>query len=137
VSVDDKLSAAYLNLARVAISEKRPVDAEELIRKALISEPDDPSSFLLMSTAKAMNGEWADALTAARKVRPGSEPKRFADAHRIAGEALVELGQPENAVVEYEAYLKEYPDSPHADEIRQQIATAQRLVQAKASGPQP
>jgi len=137
VAVDDKLSAAHLNLARIAISEKHPTIAEGLIGKALVSEPDDPSALLLMSTAKAMNGEWADALTNARKVRAGSEPKRFADAHRIAGEALVEFGQPENAVDEYEKNLKVYPDSPHAEQIRQQIAKAQSLVQAKANSAQP
>lgn len=133
VATDDKLPVAYLNLARIAISEKRPPDAEELIRKALIIEPDDPWALLLMSTANAMHGNWADALANARRVRTESDPKKFAEAHRIAGEALTELGQPEDALVEYEAYLRDYPDSPQADHIHQQIATAQKMVQAKTT----
>ena len=133
IAADDKLSVAYLNLARLAISEKRPVDAEELLRKGLVTEPDDPSALLLMSTANAMRGDWADALANARRVRTESDPKKFAEAHRIAGEALTELGQPEDALVEYEAYLRDYPDSPQADHIHQQIATAQKMVQAKTT----
>jgi tetratricopeptide (TPR) repeat protein len=133
VAADDKLSVAYLNLARIAISEKRPADAEELIRKALITDPEDPWALLLMSTANAMNGQWPEALTNARKVRTESDPKKFAEAHRIAGEALVNLGQPENALLEYATYLRDYPDSPQAEHIRQQIATATELAQTKAN----
>lgn len=133
IAADNKLSPAYLNLARLAIAQKRMADAEDLIRRALAPDPQEPSALLLLSTAKAMNGEWDEALASARRIPATADHRQFAEAHRIAAEALVALGQPANAITEYKTYLRNYPDSPHANQVRQRMSRAEGMMQAQAN----
>jgi Tfp pilus assembly protein PilF len=133
VAADDKLSAALLNLARIAIADKQPLEAEKLIQKALATEPGNLTALMLMCTAQATNGEWAAALVNARKIHAAPDHQHFADAHRIAAEALLQLHQPSDALSEYQAYLSEYPESPHADEVRETITKIQAHMQARGN----
>jgi tetratricopeptide (TPR) repeat protein len=132
IAADDKLAPAYLNLARIAISDQQLVDAEKLIEKALASDPSNASALFLMATAQAMNGQWADALVSARKVHNIADHKHFADAHRIAAEALIQLHHPQDALAEYDAYLKENPESAHADQVREAMSRLQADLQVMA-----
>jgi tetratricopeptide (TPR) repeat protein len=132
VAADDKLAPACLNLARIAISDQQLVDAEKLIEKALASDPSNASALFLMATAQAMNGQWADALISARKVHTIVDHRHFADAHRIAAEALMQLDQPQDALAEYDTYLKENPESGHADQVREAMSRLQAHLQVMA-----
>ena len=131
VSINDKLGPAYLNLARLSMADNQTEDAEKLVQKALASDPDNAQALLLLATAEAMNDEWPEALKNAQRVHLAPDHKRYSDAHRIAAQAFLHLDQPQEALTEFQAYLDETPDSPHADEVRKTMAQVQALVHAK------
>ena len=133
IATDDKLSQAFLNLARISIGDKQPQEAEKLILKALAPDPGNLTALLLLSTTQALNGEWAEALTTARKVHTAPDHQHFTDAHRIAAEALLQLHQPQEALIEYETYLKEDPANPHADQVRETMTRIQARLQARGN----
>jgi tetratricopeptide (TPR) repeat protein len=128
IGVDERYGSAYFNLSRVSIANKQPAEAQKLIEKGLTANPNDVEGLFLLATSQAMQGNWDQALINARKVHAG-EHKRFPDVHMIAAQGLAAQNQPKLAIEEYELYLKEYPDSPNAALVRQNMAQLQSKIQ--------
>jgi tetratricopeptide (TPR) repeat protein len=128
IDADDRFSFAYFNLARMSIADKQPQEAEALLTKGLKADPNNPEGLFLLASSQFLQGQFEQALASARKVH-SVEHKQFMDAHLVAAQALVKLGQNSNALDEYNAYLKEYPDSPKAAQVRQSMAQLQAKAQ--------
>jgi tetratricopeptide (TPR) repeat protein len=128
IDADDRFGAAYFNLARINLANKEPAEAQKLIEKGLVGNPGNIEGLFLLATAQAMQGNWNQALVNVRKVHSGDH-KKYPEVHLIAGQGLAAQDQAKLAIVEYEIYLKEYPDSPRAAQVRQTMAQLQAKVQ--------
>jgi Tfp pilus assembly protein PilF len=125
---DDRFSFAYFNLARMSIADKQPHEAELLLSKGLRSDPKNPEGLFLLASAQFLQSQFEQALLTARRVHVG-EHKQYVDAHLVAAQALVKLGKSGDALEEYSTYLKEFPDSPKAAQVRQSMAQLQAKAQ--------
>ena len=66
-------------------------------------------------------GEFQEALATINKVHAMPHEK-FADVHLIAAEIYQKENRNAEALAESESYLKEYPDSPRALQVREAMA---------------
>jgi Tfp pilus assembly protein PilF len=122
VSVNPKLSVGYLNLARLSMGENKYPDADKLIGKALTVEPNRAEALALEAQTQMMMGNMDEAYAYAKKCHAQSEHKNYSAVHLIAARVLEEKQQPEQALAEYQQFLKESPESPTAPKVRDAIA---------------
>lgn len=125
---DDRFSFAYFNLARMSIADKQPQEAEALLTKGLRSDPMNGEGLFLLASAQFLQSHFEEALVTARKVH-GVDHKQYVDSHLVAAQALAKLGKSSDALEEYNTYLKEFPDSPKAAQVRQSMSQLQAKAQ--------
>ena len=128
IEADERFSEAYFGLARAAIVDKQPAEAEKLLVKGLASSPNNSEGLFLLASAQYMQGHFDEALATAKKVH-GLDHKKWADVHLVAAQASAKKGDDKQAVDEYAMYLKEFPDSPKAAQVRQSMAQLQAKTQ--------
>jgi Flp pilus assembly protein TadD len=121
VQLNDKNADADRNYARLLIGDKQYAAAKDLLQKALIVDPQDPSSLTLLAVTQFKTGDYDGALESAMKVHKISH-EGFAVAHYVAGRAFENKHQYENATTEYQMYLRESPDGPEASQVRASLA---------------
>jgi Flp pilus assembly protein TadD len=124
IEADDKFGSPYLNLARGAIAEKQPAEAEKLINKALASDQKNAEGLYLLFNTQYMQGESKQALETAARLH-ALEHKKYADMHVYAGQVLLNANQDKLALAEFETYLKEAPDGPRVAAVRKAMAQIQ------------
>ena len=124
IETNDKFAPPFFNIARAYISDKQPAEAEPYIRRGLAIDPNNVDGLFLLATALGMQHDWQQAVTVAKKIH-NYEHRHYADAHRIAGDALMQLNQYQEALAEYELYLQEDPENPRAAQVRQTMARVQ------------
>ncbi len=117
VRLNDKNADADRNYSRLLINDKEYVAAKELLQKALMVEPQDPSSLTLLAIAQLQTGDYDGALQSALKVHKLSH-EGYAVAHYIAGSVFERKHELANATTEYQMYLRESPDGPQANQAR-------------------
>jgi Flp pilus assembly protein TadD len=129
VQLNDKNADADRNYSRLLISDEQYVAAKELLQKALMVEPQDPSSLILLAIAQLRTGDYDGALLSALKVHHLSH-EGYAVAHYVAGRAFENKHELQNATTEYQMYLRESPDGPEANQVRAGLARASANAQA-------
>jgi tetratricopeptide (TPR) repeat protein len=130
VKLNDKNADADRNYSRLLISDEQYATAKELLQKALMVEPQDPSSLSLLALAQLETGDYDGALQSALKVHKVSH-EGYAVIHYVAGRAFESKNELENASTEYQMYLRESPDGPQANQAR--AALARITASAKAT----
>lgn len=131
VSVDDHFAPALLNYGKLCLRQKDPVQAEALLRKATGSDPNDVEILMLLSYAEYMNRHFNDAISSALKAHSsGHDHPSFV--HYIAARAYQQQNQQQQALGEFQNFLKEEPKGPRADHVRSDIAKIQGTSQARA-----
>ncbi len=128
VQLNDKNADANRNYARLLIGNKEYAAAMEALKRALMVEPQDPSSLTLISIAQFQTRDYDGALQSALKVHQVSH-EGYALAHYVAGRAYEVKHEYPSASAEYQTYLKESPKGPEAD----QAHTALARIAAKTS----
>ncbi len=131
VALNDKNADADRNLARILIHEGNYPRAEELLKKSLMVEPLNPVSLTLICVAEIQTGDDDAALATARKVHQLPH-EGYSLVHDIAGQAYEHKGQPQNAYIEYETYLKEDPNGAEAGQVKNALA---RLTASNRANP--
>jgi tetratricopeptide (TPR) repeat protein len=121
VQLNDKNADADRNYSRLLISGKQYGAAKELLQKALMVEPQDPSSLTLLAIAQLKTGDYDGALQSALKVHNLSH-EGYAVAHYVAGRAFENKHELQNATTEYQTYLRESPNGPEANQVRASLA---------------
>ncbi|HVP53850.1 MAG TPA: tetratricopeptide repeat protein [Candidatus Eisenbacteria bacterium] len=129
VALNDKNADADRNLARMLVHDGNYARAQELLKKSLIVEPLNPVTLTLLCVVQVQTGDYDGALMTARKVHQLPH-EGYALVHDIAGQAYEHKGEPQNAAIEYETYLRETPNGPEANQVRTSLA---RLTAARQS----
>jgi tetratricopeptide (TPR) repeat protein len=120
VQIDDQFAPGYVNLARLLVSNHES-EAIAVLQKALIIDPNNLEGLALQARVQFNKGEFEEALATVNKVH-AMPHEHFADVHLIAAEIYQKQNRNAEAVAESETYLKEFPDSPRASQVRQAIA---------------
>ncbi len=121
VQLNDKNADADRNYSRLLISDEQYAAAKELLQKALMVEPQDPSSLSLLALAQLETGDYDGALQSALKVHKVSH-EGYAVVHYVAARAFENKHELANATTEYQMYLRESPDGPQANQARAALA---------------
>ncbi len=129
VHLNDKNPDADRNYARLLISDEQYAAAKELLQKALVVEPQDPSSLILLAIAQLRTGDYDGALHSALQAHHISH-EGYAVAHYVAGRAFENKHELENATTEYQMYLRESPNGPEANQVRAGLARVTTGAQA-------
>ena len=121
VQLNDKNADADRNYSRLLISDQQYEAAKGLLQKALMVDPQDPSSLTLLAVTQLKTGDYDGALQNAMKVHNVSH-EGYAVAHYVAGRAFESKHELQNATTEYEMYLRESPNGPEANQVRASLA---------------
>ena len=110
---------ALVELGEVYRRTKRAVDAERVLRKAIGIDSNGWQAHFTLGRVFWETGRFDDSkesISRAIVLNPG-----YADAHLLAGNIAVRRNEMEQAITEYETYLKLAPKGAFADQTRQLI----------------
>ena len=130
VQLNDKNPDADRNYSRLLLSDEQYGAAKELLQKALMVQPQDPSSLILLAIAQLRTGDYDGALHSALTVHHVSH-EGYAVAHYLAGRAFENKHQLKNATTEYQMYLRESPNGPEASQVRAGLARVSTNAQGE------
>ncbi|MGH9580913.1 MAG: tetratricopeptide repeat protein, partial [Terriglobales bacterium] len=127
VAINDRYTRAYVNLAMLAFPAGKYTEAEELLEKAVASEPRDVEALALLAQAQLMTGKLDAAILNARRVHELPHEK-FALVHLIAAHCFQAKKDADQAMVEYQIFLREDPKSERAPRARAALETLQKTI---------
>lgn len=120
---------AMVSLAEVYRRLKKYDEGEKLLQKALML---DDKSWLAHYTLGRIYWEKKDLINAGKQVAFTLQLQPdFPDARLLAGNIFVKAHLPENAIIEYEEYLRIAPKGQFANEIRELVEKLKTLVAKK------
>jgi tetratricopeptide (TPR) repeat protein len=126
VGIDDHLSAAYLNLARLRIAEADFPAAETALTKASICDNGDVATLDLLAYAQLKNGHLDDALATSQRAH--SRGGVHSTVHWVAERVFKIRHQIANATAEMETFLREEPDGARANAARKELKVLQSVA---------
>jgi Tfp pilus assembly protein PilF len=125
IEVDGKFFPGYVDLARMDYQEKNYRAAEATLHKVLEENPSIPDAVALLAAAEFGNKDYDDALADAQRVHMFPHHEQFAGSHLIAAEVLEIYGRNPEAIIEYQMFLKEAPESPQIAQVKEAITRLQ------------
>jgi Tfp pilus assembly protein PilF len=120
--LDEHLQAANLYLGQYYYDNKDFKQAEPYLLRAASGDPRNPQVLLAVANTQMKNGESEQALATAQRVHALPDHKKFAIAHLIAAQVLIDRGENPRAREEYRQFLKEDPASPMAARVKDELA---------------
>ena len=120
--IDPTLPRANLYLGQFYYENHQYKDAEPYLLHSATDQPQSAQILTILANTELQNGETDLALTNARKVPSLPNAKQFAISHLIVAQALTGKSPDAEIAKEYEAYLKEAPDSPLAPRVKDELA---------------
>ena len=120
--IDPTLPRANLYLGQFYYENHQYKDAEPYLLHSATDQPQSAQILTILANTELQNGETDLALTNARKVPSLPNAKQFAISHLILAQALTGKSPDAEIAKEYEAYLKEAPDSPLAPRVKNELA---------------
>lgn len=120
--IDPTLQQANLYLGQFYYENKKYKEAEPYLLRSAADQPKSAQALTALANVQLQNGELDLALTNARKVPSLPNAKQFAISHLIVAQALTGKAPDNEIAKEYEAYLKEAPDSPLAPRVKDELA---------------
>jgi len=127
VSLDPHYAPAFQNLVKVYLRERTYARAETLLMKGLSADPNNSDYLTLMADVQYMEGHYDAAINAAQKVHALSNAHPSV-AHYIAAKAYQQEKRQDQALAEFQTFLKEEPDGPRADHVRDDMAKLQNVT---------
>ena len=128
ISVNDHFAPAYFNLAVLCIRQNSYAEAETLLQKMAPLDPTNAKSLMLLANMQLLNQHFDAAIASAQRVH--SLPhEQLALSHYIAARAYEHKNRPQEALAELQLFLKEEPQGPRADHVREEVKLVQQHVQ--------
>jgi tetratricopeptide (TPR) repeat protein len=112
VELNDRFASAYVNLAKIAFDRKDFHKAYELSRKALASEPLNPSALFIAAEAAYFVDSFNETITITRTLHMLPH-NSFALAHFLSGKSFEVQNLMPAAIAEYGIFIKEDPLDPN------------------------
>ena len=132
LALDPKAAPALFALGEVYRQQKRYREAERELLAGLKLDDKSVQGHFTLGHVYSETGQLAKAgphVGRALQLKPD-----FADGHLLAGNILLRARQPENALVEFEEYLRLAPQGGYAEQAR---AAAQKIRRALAEAKRP
>lgn len=123
IQADAAFSAAYVDLARMDLQDQDYAASESLLARAIAVNPSMPDAVALLATTEFANKEYDKALADVQRTHALPLHEQFAEVHLMAGKVLRMQNHPQAAMVQFQMFLKEKPDSPQAEGVRQALAS--------------
>jgi tetratricopeptide (TPR) repeat protein len=125
IQADAAFLPAYLDLARMDLQDQDYAASESLLAKVIAANPLLSDAVALLATTEFANKEYDKALADVERTHalPNHEP--FAEVHIMAGKVLALQNRPNAAIVQFQMFLVEKPDSSQAESVRQTLASLQ------------
>jgi len=120
--LDPTLQQANLYLGQFYYENTQYKEAEPYLLRTAADQPKNAQVLTALANVQLQNGETDLALANARKVPSLPNHKQFAVSHLIVAQALTGKGKDDEIAKEYEAYLKDAPDSPLAPRVKDALA---------------
>ncbi len=126
-SLDPKSAEAYLALGAVFNQTKDYPKAETALLRGLELKPDAPGGHYELAKAYWALGRWQEAAPHARKAV--SDMPDLASPHVLLGNILLRENNPQDALREYQEYLRLDPNGSMAPGVHQMIEKIQKASQ--------
>lgn len=135
VTLDGHFAPALVNYGKLCMLQKNFPHAEDLLQQAAAVEPNNPGTLMLLADAEYMDHHFDTAILHARQAHDsGSDHPSFV--HYIAARAYQQENHPQQALAEFETFLKEEPKGPRADYVRADVARIEQHLQQAQAQPQ-
>jgi len=131
ISLDDHFAPALLNYGKLCLRQKDFPQAETLLNKEAALDPGNPESLMLLADAQYMNHHFQAAIGSADKAHSAS-PEHPSFVHYIAARAYQQQNEQQQALAEFQLFLKEEPKGPRADHVRADITKIESATRASA-----
>ena len=125
IGADSAFLPAYVDLARMDLQEQDYAATESLLAKVIAANPLLPDAMALLATAEFANKEYDKALADVEHTHALPNHEKFAEVHIMAGKVLRMQNHPEAAIVQFELFLKEKPDSSEVESVRKALVSLQ------------
>ena len=123
IEADDAFLPAYLDLARIDLQDQNYTESESLLAKAVSVNPSLPDATALLASTEFANKEYDKALADVERTHALARHESFAEVHVMAGKVLAAQKHPNAAILQFQLFLMEKPDSPQAEDVRKIIAS--------------
>lgn len=124
IAADKSYVPAAAHLAKVYVSEKAFADAEPLLTRTLTISPQATEALFLLAYVQAKLNKFEEAIRTTDRLHQ-LDHRDLALVHFVAAECYTSLKRPEDAVAQYEMYLKEAPLGPSVDIAKKNISVLQ------------
>ncbi|HKW16900.1 MAG TPA: hypothetical protein VJO35_05275 [Terriglobales bacterium] len=91
--------------------------------KAIAANPTMPDAMALLATTEFANKEYDKALFDVQRTHALHNHEQFAEVHIMAVKVLRMENHPEAAIAQFQLFLKEKPDSPQVESVREAVTT--------------
>ena len=125
IQADATFLPAYVDLARMDVQDQDYAGSESLLQKAIAVNPSMLEAVALLATAEFANKEYDKALADAQRTHALPNHQQFAEVHIMAGKVLGMQNHPGAAMLQFQLFLIEKPDSPQAESVRSALASLQ------------
>lgn len=122
IQVDDAFLPAYVDLARMDLQDQNYAASESLLAKVIVANPFMPDAVALLASTEFANKEYDKALGDVERTHTLPNHEQFAEVHLMAGKVLRMQNHREAAIAQFELFLKEKPESPQGESVRQALA---------------
>lgn len=130
LAADKSYIPAAAHLAKVYVGEKDFPDAEPLLTRTLAISPQATEALFLLAYVQAKLDKFEDAIHTTDRLHQ-LDHRDLALVHFVAAECYTSLKRPEEAVAQYEMYLKEAPLGPSVDIAKKNISVLQAQLVAR------
>jgi len=123
IQADSTFCPAYLDLARLDLLDRDYAESESLLAKVIALNPTMPDAVALLATTEFANREYDKALVDVDRTHALRNHEPFAEVHLMAGKVLRMQNHLEAAIAQFQLFLKEKPDSPQVESVREVLAS--------------
>jgi Tfp pilus assembly protein PilF len=125
IQADSTFLPAYVDLARMDVQDQDYAGSESLLQKAIAVNSSMLEAVALLATTEFANKEYDKALADAERTHALPNHQQFAEVHIMAGKVLGMQNHPRAAMLQFQLFLIEKPDSPQAESVRNALASLQ------------
>jgi tetratricopeptide (TPR) repeat protein len=120
ISLNEHFVPALVNLAKLCFQDGHSARAETLLQSALVAEPNNANTMMLLAQAQLLNKHFEAAIATAHDVH--SLPHQgLAVIHFIAARAFERQNRPQDALIELRMFLAEEPAGARANQVRKEM----------------